>query len=113
MLFFDTVDSKYHLLMFIGIVAFLFIMGIVLTIGFNRSISDSSIQQDDSNSRVSTGSSRGLTIFVMVIMILFMISVIIANRNNKVYVLGFELNKGMIIYIFIAFLIMFSAKINV
>ena len=113
MLFFDTVDSKYHLLIFIGIVAFLFIMGVVLTVGFNRSISDTPVEQDASNSLVSTGSTDGLSIFMMVIMILFIISVVIANRNNKVYIFGFVLNKGMIIYIFIAFLIMFSAKINV
>jgi len=105
MLFFDNVDSKYHLLIFIGIVIFMIIMAVLLSISFNKNISDS-------ESETTSEGYGGMSIFIMVLMILFMIGSIVSNRNNMVKILGYEVNKGMVIYIFIAFMIMFSSKMN-
>ena len=85
------------------IVIFMIVMAVLLSISFNKNISDSDTPAQ---------SNDGMSIFIMVIMMLFMIGTIISQRNNKVTILGNNLNKGMIIYIFIAFMIMFSSKMN-
>ena len=106
MLFFDNINSKYHLMIFIGIVIFMIVMAVILSISFNKNISSS-----ESESTSSEGYS-GMSIFIMLLMILFMIGSILSNRNNMVTILGYQVNKGMIIYIFIAFMIMFSSKMK-
>ena len=81
------------------------IMAVLLSISFNKNISDS-------ESETTSEGYGGMSIFIMLLMILFMIGSILSNRNNIVTILGYEVNKGMVIYIFIAFMIMFSSKMN-
>lgn len=101
----NNIGKEYHFMAFMIIVFILILLGVFLTIGFNKSISDKDDEQTKSF-------SYGISIFVMVLAILFMFTVIISNRNNKIILLGYELNKGMIIYMFIAFMLMFSSKLN-
>ena len=101
----NNIGKEYHFMAFMIIVSVIIIMGVLLTIGFNKSISDKQDEQTKSF-------TYGISIFVMVFAILFMFAVVITNRNNKVKLLGYEVNKGMIIYMFIAFMLMFSSKLN-